>query len=174
VLVNNAGGNDLVGLDAGPQAFMKSLERNLLHYYTIVHYSLDMLKASKGNIINIGSKVAQTGQGKTSGYAASKGAVQALTREWALDLKDDGIRVNEVVPAEVMTLSYMNWLQRFEDKEERIRQITRHIPLGNRFTTADEIADMVVFLASDRASHITGQHIFVDGGYTHLDRAIDF
>jgi L-fucose dehydrogenase len=100
--------------------------------------------------------------------------VQALTREWALDLKDDGIRVNEVVPAEVMTLSYMNWLQRFEDKEERIRQITRHIPLGNRFTTADEIADMVVFLASDRASHITGQHIFVDGGYTHLDRAIDF
>mgnify|MGYP005854318599 CR=1 FL=1 len=174
VLVNNAGGNDLVGLDAGPEAFMLSLERNLLHFYTLVHYSLDLLKAAKGNIINIGSKVAQTGQGKTSGYAAAKGAVQALTREWALDLKDYGVRVNEVVPAEVMTLSYMNWLQRFENKEERIQQITRHIPLGKRFTTSDEIAAMVVFLASEKASHITGQHIYVDGGYTHLDRAADF
>lgn len=174
VLVNNAGGNDLVGIDAGPQAFMQSLQRNLLHYYALVHYGLPMLKASQGNIINIGSKVAVTGQGKTSGYAAAKGAIQALTREWALDLKDFGIRVNEVVPAEVLTHSYMQWLKRFDNPEERIQQIVRHIPLGRRFTTTDEIAAMVVFLASDKASHITGQHIYVDGGYTHLDRAADF
>jgi L-fucose dehydrogenase len=173
VLINNAGGNDSVGLDRNPEAFLDSIRQNLLHILTMTHYALPHLKTAKGAIVNVGSKVAETGQGGTSGYAAAKGGMRALTREWALDLRNDGIRVNEVVPAEVLTLSYQNWLQTFPDPEKRINEIIRHIPLGQRFTTTREIADMVVFLASSRASHITGQHIYVDGGYTHLDRAID-
>jgi len=174
ILINNAGGNDSVGLNAGPEAFSKSLENNLLHIYNITHFALPYLKARRGNIVNIGSKVAETGQGGTSGYAAAKGAMRALTREWALDLRNDGIRVNEVIPAEVLTLSYQTWISSFPDPQKKIKEIVRHIPLGQRFTETREIADMVLFLASDRASHITGQHIYVDGGYTHLDRAIDF
>lgn len=172
VVVNNAGVNDSAGLDAGIDAFVGSLFKNLIHYYAMVHYALPSLKKTKGNIVNVGSKVAETGQGNTSGYAASKGGVHGLTREWAADLVAYGIRSNEVVPAEVWTPQYHQWISSTPNPEARKRAITKHIPLGHRFTTIQEIADMVVFLASARASHITGQIMYVDGGYTHLDRSI--
>ena len=171
-LVNNAGINDNVGLDAGPDAFVASLERNLVHYYTMAHYCADALKATRGAIVNISSKTAVTGQGGTSGYCASKGAQLSLTREWAAALASDGVRVNAVVPAEVMTPLYRSWISGFGNPEEKLADITRRIPLGKRMTRAEEIADTVVFLLSERASHVTGQWLFVDGGYTHLDRAL--
>lgn len=171
-LVNNAGVNDNVGLDAGPDAFVASLERNLIHYYTLAHYCVDALKATRGAIVNISSKTAVTGQGGTSGYCASKGAQLSLTREWAAALAADGVRVNAVVPAEVMTPLYRSWLSGFDNPEAKLADITRRIPLGQRMTRAEEIADSVIFLLSERASHITGQWLFVDGGYTHLDRAL--
>lgn len=171
-LVNNAGINDGASLDKSPKDFIESLHKNLVHYFTMAHYAKPHLVATKGSIINIGSKVANTGQGNTSGYAASKGGIQALTREWAVSLLDDGVRVNEVIPAEVWTPLYDKWIQTFPNPQEKLNEITRRIPLGKRFTTSEEIADSVVFLASSRASHITGQHIYVDGGYTHLDRSI--
>jgi NAD(P)-dependent dehydrogenase (short-subunit alcohol dehydrogenase family) len=170
VVVNNAGVNDGVGLDAGPAEFSKSLERNLIHFYAMVHYSLAELKKSRGSIINIGSKVSVTGQGGTSGYAAAKGGINGLTREWALDLAEDGVRVNAVLPAETWTPLYENILNTMPDPVEAKREIEQLIPLGRRFTTCQEMADMVVFLASPRSSHTTGQILFVDGGYTHLDR----
>ena len=166
VVVNNAGVNDSVGLDAGPAAFGESLQRNLIHYYAIVHYALDELKRSRGTIINIGSKVSVTGQGNTSGYAAAKGGINSLTREWAVDLAKDGIRVNAVIPAETWTPLYDKWLKTMPNPAEAKQQIEQSIPLGSRFTTAQEIANTVVFLASPRSSHTTGQIIFVDGGYT--------
>lgn len=172
-LVNNAGVNDRVGLAEGSvERFIASLGRNLVHYYAMAHYALPALKESRGTIVNIASKTAVTGQGGTSGYVASKGAILALTREWAAELGPHGIRVNAVVPAEVATPLYEQWLAAFPDPEEKRRQIAAKIPLGHRMTTPDEIAAMAVFLISDRASHITGQHVFVDGGYTHLDRAL--
>jgi L-fucose dehydrogenase len=171
-LVNNAGTNDNVGLEAGPEAFAASLERNLIHYYTMAHYCVDALRASRGAIVNISSKTAVTGQGGTSGYCASKGAQLSLTREWAAALAGDGVRVNAVVPAEVMTPLYRSWISSFENPEEKLADITRRIPLGQRMTRSEEIADTVVFLLSERASHVTGQWLFVDGGYTHLDRAL--
>jgi L-fucose dehydrogenase len=171
-LVNNAGVNDRVGLDAGRAAFVESLDRNLVHYYLLAHLCVPHLRAHRGAIVNISSKTAVTGQGHTSGYTAAKGAVLALTREWALDLLADGIRVNAVIPAEVMTPMYQSWLSGRSDPQAALTEITRRIPLGQRMTTADEIAATVVFLLSSQASHTTGQWLFVDGGYTHLDRAL--
>lgn len=171
-LVNNAGINDNIGLDAGRDAFVGSLERNLIHYYVMAHYCVPHLKASKGAIVNVSSKTAVTGQGNTSGYCASKGAQLSLTREWAAALLGDGVRVNAVIPAEVMTPLYARWINSFDNAQEKLASITQKIPLGHRMTTSEEIARMCVFLLSDASSHTTGQWIFVDGGYTHLDRAL--
>jgi L-fucose dehydrogenase len=117
-LVNNAAVNDRTGLEHGsPAQFVDSLGRNLLHYYNMTHYALPHLKRSCGTIVNI------------SAGASSKGAIMALTREWAAELFVYGIRVNAIVPS-------------------------GHAP--------DEIAAMAIFLISANASHITGQHLFVD------------
>ncbi|HMH06802.1 MAG TPA: SDR family oxidoreductase [Terriglobales bacterium] len=172
-LVNNAGVNDRIGLEHGsPEQYVESLRRNLLHCYNMAHYALPWLKQSQGCVVNVSSKTAITGQGGTSGYASSKGAILALTREWAAELLPYGIRVNAVVPAEVMTPLYRQWLDSFPDPEAKLKNIIGKIPLGKRMTSPEEIAAMVVFLISAQAGHITGQQIFVDGGYTHLDRAL--
>ena len=172
-LVNNAGRNDKVGLEEGnPAEYVASLKRNLVHYYSMAHYALPHLKRSRGSIINIGSKTAVTGQGSTSGYASSKGAIMALTREWAAELLPYGIRVNTVIPAEVMTPLYRSWLDTFPNPDQKLDLILSRIPLEKRMTTSEEIASMVVFLLSQKSSHTTGQHLFVDGGYVHLDRAL--
>ena len=172
-LVNNAGVNDNVGLEDGVDAFKQSLDKNLIHYFMMAHYCIPHLKDSKGSIVNIGSKVALTGQGHTSGYAASNGGRLALTREWAAQYRNDGIRVNAVLPAEVMTPLYQRWVDSFDNPQEKLAQITKNIPFGHRMTTVEEIANTTVFLLSERSSHTTGQLLFVDGGYTHLDRALD-
>ena len=171
-LVNNAGINDAVGLEAGPDAFRASLEQNLVHYYTMMHLCVPELRKRHGSIVNISSKVALTGQGGTSAYAAAKGGVLALTREWAAELANDGVRVNSVVPGETMTPMYRAWLNGFEDPDEKLARIVRNIPLSARMTKPEEIATSVVFLLSDWAGHTTGQVLVVDGGYSHLDRAL--
>jgi L-fucose dehydrogenase len=172
-LVNNAGVNDGVGLENGSYlSFVESLHKNVVHYYLMAHHALPALKASKGVILNIGSKVADTGQGGTSAYAASNGARNALTREWAVELLPYGIRVNAVIVAECYTPLYENWIKTFEDPEQKLDSIVRMIPLENRMTTAEEIASTALFLLSDQSSHTTGQLVYVDGGYVHLDRAL--
>src|SRR5215469_259308 len=172
-LVNNAGVNDKVGLEQGsPDEYVASLERNLLHYYNMTHYALPYLKKAAGAIVNISSKTALTGQGGTSGYASAKGAILALTREWAVELLPYQIRVNAIVPAEVMTPLYRQWLDTFPSPDAKLAGITAKIPFGKRMTLAEEIAWTAIFLLSPRSGHTTGQQLFVDGGYVHLDRAI--
>lgn len=172
-LVNNAGVNDGINLEHGSyEAFMQSIHRNLVHYYLIAHYALPALKNSKGSIVNIGSKVAETGQGGTSAYAAANGGRNALTREWAVELLKYGIRVNSVIVAECYTPLYDKWIKTLPNPEETLEKITSKIPLGKRMTTATEIANMVSFLISECSSHTTGQLIHVDGGYVHLDRSL--
>ncbi len=171
-LVNNAGRNDSLGLDAGPEALRASLDQNLIHYYTLAHLLVDDLKATQGAIQNISSKTAVTGQGATSAYVAAKAAQLGFTREWAAALAPYGVRVNALLPAEVMTPMYDAWLDTFPDRAAKLAEITRRIPLGQRMTTDREMADTAVFTLSPRASHTTGQWLFVDGGYVHLDRAL--
>ncbi len=171
-LVNNAGINDAVGLDAGPSEFRKSLDRNLVHFYTMAHLCVPEIKRQSGSIVNVSSKVALTGQGGTSAYAAAKGGVLGMTREWAAELAQDGVRVNAVVPGETMTPMYQGWLAGFDNPDEKLAAIVKNIPLSNRMTKACEVATSVVFLLSDWAGHITGQSLVVDGGYSHLDRAL--
>lgn len=172
-LVNNAGHNDGVGLASGNyESFVASLHKNLIHYYLMAHHALDALKVAKGTILNISSKTALTGQGNTSAYAASNGGRNALTREWAVELLPFGIRVNAIIVAEAATPQYDSWIQTLDNPEETLLKITNRIPLGNRMTTSEEIANTALFLLSDKSSHTTGQLIHVDGGYVHLDRAL--
>lgn len=172
-LVNNAGINDGVGLEKGNyDRFMESLHNNLVHYYLMAQHALPELIKSKGAIVNIGSKTAETGQGGTSAYAAANGGRNALTREWAVELLRYDIRVNAVIVSECFTPLYENWIKGFAEPEKKLNEITARIPLAHRFTTVEEIANTVVFLLSEKSSHTTGQLIHVDGGYVHLDRAL--
>ncbi len=172
-LVNNAGVNDGVGLENGSyEGFMASLHKNLVHYYLMAHFALPALKTSKGSIVNISSKTAETGQGGTSAYAAANGGRNALTREWAVELLKYGIRVNAIIVAESWTPLYEKWINTLPNPEETLREINQRIPLGNRMTTTEEIANTTAFLLSERSSHTTGQLIHVDGGYVHLDRSL--
>jgi L-fucose dehydrogenase len=172
-LVNNAGVNDGAGLERGdPARFVESLRKNLVHYYEMVHFALPALKESRGPIVNIGSKVAETGQGGTSGYAAANGGRNALTREWAVELAGYGIRVNAVIVAECWTPLYAKWIQTFPDPDAARQRIEAKVPFESRMTTCEEIAYAVAFLLSPRSGHTTGQLLHVDGGYVHLDRAM--
>lgn len=172
-LVNNAGINDGVGLENGNyKKFMESLHRNLVHYYLMAHFALPELKKNKGSIVNITSKTSITGQGNTSAYAAANGGRNALTREWAVELLKYGIRVNAVVVSESYTPAYEKWIKTLPDPATKLKEIESRIPLGNRMTTPEEIANAVAFLLSEKSSHTTGQLVYVDGGYVHLDRAL--
>ena len=172
-IVNNAGVNDGVGLENGSyEGFISSYHKNVVHYYLLVHHALPYLKESKGAVLNIGSKTAETGQGGTSGYAAANGARNALTREWAVELLPYNIRVNAIIVAEAWTPLYESWISTFENPEEKLKSITSKIPFEKRMTTSEEIANMATFLLSEKSSHTTGQLIHVDGGYVHLDRSL--
>jgi L-fucose dehydrogenase len=172
-LVNNAGVNDGVGLESGDyEKFMASLHKNLVHYYVIAHHALPWLKKTKGSIINISSKTAETGQGDTSAYAASNGGRNALTREWAVELLPYGIRVNAIIVAECWTPLYAKWIETLPNSKEKLQSIVSKIPLEQRMTMPEEIANTAAFLLSPVSSHTTGQLVYVDGGYVHLDRAI--
>ena len=113
-----------------------------------------------------------TGQGGTSGYAAACGGRNALTLEWAAELLPYSVRVNAVIVAESFTPLYKRWIDTFPNPDEKFNSIVNKIPLEKRMTTPEEIANTVTFLLSEKSSHTTGQLIYVDGGYTHLDRSI--
>ena len=173
-LVNNAGVNDGVGLEDGnAESFIDSLKKNVVHYFIMAQACLPFIKDNKGSIVNIGSKVSLTGQGGTSGYAAACGARNALTREWAIELLPYSVRVNAVIVSESYTPLYEKWINTFPNPKEKLNQIESNIPLEKRMTTPEEIANTVAFLLSEKSSHTTGQLLFVDGGYVHLDRSIN-
>jgi L-fucose dehydrogenase len=171
-LVNNAGANDRVGLEAGPEAFRASLDQNLLHYYTLLHLLLPDLKAARGAVVNVSSKTAVTGQGGHLGLCRGQGGAaraDAGMGGGACALGHPGERGGAGRGDDAALSPAARRAAR-----PRSRGGADHgaHPLGHRMTTAREIAETVVFLLSDRASHTTGQWLFPDGGYTHLDRAL--
>ena len=168
-LVNNAGINDGVGLANGTyEKSIQSLHSNLIHYYLLAQACLPHLIKTKGSIVNIGSKVAETGQGGTSAYAASNGGRNALTREWAVELLPHGIRVNCVCPGFVATPMQdreLSWEAQLRGTDpETIKKLwINDTPLG-RLETPEDVAKVVAFLAGSDADFITGEAISVNGG----------
>ena len=172
-LVNNAGLNDGVSLEKGDfKSFADSINKNVVHYQTMTELCFPSLRKTKGAIVNICSKTGETGQGGTSGYAAANGARLQLTKNWADTFPSSGVRSNAVVVAECWTPQYEWWISQQSEPKEKLKEINAKIPLGNRMTTCEEIADTVMFLLSPKSVGINGQWIHVDGGYVHLDRAV--
>lgn len=171
-IINNVGVNDSVALESSIDDFMDSLRLNLVSFFAVVKFSLPLLKNSKGMFFIIGYKVALTSQGGISGYAAGKGGVLGLTREWAVDLIGYGIRFNALIIAESYTPAYETCITSLENEVEKLNSIKNTIPLEAKLTTPAEIADTPIFVISDKSSHTTGQFFFVDGGYIHLNRAL--
>ncbi|CAN5833781.1 glucose 1-dehydrogenase [soil metagenome] len=118
-----------------------------------------------GSIVNLTSRLAVAGVPTMGVYAASKGAVQALTLSAAIELAPQGIRVNDVAPGMTKTPLYDNWLAGLPDPEQVEREVVSRIPLG-RLAMPEDVAAAVAYLVSDDAQYVTGTTIRVDGGYT--------
>jgi 3-oxoacyl-[acyl-carrier protein] reductase len=159
ILVNNAGitRDDLV-MRMSPDAWREVIDTNLSGaFYTIKAAMRPMLKARSGRIINVSSVSGQAGNAGQANYSAAKAGLIGLTKAVAREVASRGITCNAVAPGFVLTELTASLP---ENIQEGIRNAT---PLG-RFGTPEEIADAVVFIASDEAGYITGQVLGVDGG----------
>ena len=167
VLVNNAAieRNEPASKVTG-EAIDETLFVNLRQAFMLCSAFAKPLFASQGAIVNITSTAA-TGAGGTQGaYAASKGGLNTLTKNLANEWGSKGVRVNAVAPGLVDTEMWAPTFERLGEEAVR-KTFVKSVPLG-RWGTADEIADVACFLASDRAAYVTGQVIRVDGGMTNL------
>jgi NAD(P)-dependent dehydrogenase (short-subunit alcohol dehydrogenase family) len=139
------------------------MHTNLYSIYLTTKYGFPLLERSKGCIINISSLVAEIGQEKHAAYAATKGAVNALTRSMALDYAASGVRVNAIAPAGVMTPMLQEWASAQPNPKSIENYLNFIHPLGY-CPGGDVVADACVFLASDMARFITGCILPVSGG----------
>lgn len=165
VAVNNAGTEGQLGPITGQSMdnYTATFETNVLGtLLALKHEMRVMLKQSSGAIVNLSSVAGHVGIAGASVYAASKHAVEGLTKSAALEGAAGGVRVNAVAPGPVAT----EMLDRFTGGDEAAKAgFLASIP-ARRAATPDEIAQTVVFLASDAARYLTGQSVTVDGGYT--------
>ncbi|WHY64785.1 glucose 1-dehydrogenase [Neobacillus sp. SuZ13] len=138
---------------------------NVKSIYLTTKYAIPHLKETKGSIINMASMTGVVGQQFNSAYSASKGAVIALTKALAIDYAPFQVRINSISPAGVRTPLFETWLQLQADPEKASLAQDRSHMLG-RTATSEEIAKVVLFLASDDASFVTGENIVTDGGAT--------
>jgi len=165
VAVNNAGTEGQLGPITGQSVdnYTATFETNVLGtLLALKHEMRVMLKHRAGAIVNLSSVASQVGIAGASVYAASKHAVEGLTKSAALEGAASGVRVNAVAPGPVAT----EMLDRFTGGDEAAKAgFLASIP-ARRAATPDEIAQPVVFLASDAARYLTGQSVTVDGGYT--------
>lgn len=126
------------------------------------HVGAAMVKNKQGSIVNLSSVTAQVGMGLNS-YSASKGSVRAISKAAATEYGRNGVRVNAVFPGVIETPMTAN----LESSAEQLQQINALTPLG-RLGKPEEVANAILFLASDEASYITGAELAIDGGYSAL------
>ncbi|GLQ73709.1 SDR family NAD(P)-dependent oxidoreductase [Vibrio penaeicida] len=170
ILVNNAGiahiGNvENTELDELQRVF--SVNVNGLFLFT--KYLMPMLQSAKGSILNLSSIAAKLGIADRFAYSASKGAVSAMTLSIARDYVDKGVRCNCICPARVHTPFVDGYLDKHypDNKNEMFKVLSEYQPIG-RMGTPEEIADIAVFLCSDKAKFITGVSYDIDGGVVQL------
>jgi NAD(P)-dependent dehydrogenase (short-subunit alcohol dehydrogenase family) len=164
-VVNNAGWHPpAMSIDeTSVEAFEQLLRLNLTSTFMGCKFAVPFLRESQGCIINMSSEVALVGQAKAPGYVSTKGGQLGLTRALALDLAADGVRVNAVCPAGVMTPLMREWADTEYDPEAALKMVDSWHPLG-RMATIEEIGEVCAFLASHEAAFLTGQTICPDGG----------
>lgn len=169
VLINNAGGsNGGKAAETEMALFYQAME---LNYFSAVHLSKlaieQMKKSKKGAIINITSVYGRESGGRIT-YNNAKAALISFTKSLADEIIPSGIRVNSIAPGSILHKT-ANWQRRLEENPEAIKSfVQRDIPAG-RFGTPEEIANVAVFLASDKASWIVGASINVDGGQSKMN-----
>jgi NAD(P)-dependent dehydrogenase (short-subunit alcohol dehydrogenase family) len=123
-----------------------------------------MIAQGSGSIINMSSAIADTGLARRVSYAASKGAVLAMTRSMQVDLAPHGIRVNALLPGTIMTPFVERYLRDSYDDPEQGRQTIRARQLTNRLGSPTDVAQAALFLASDESRFVLGSGLTVDGG----------
>jgi glucose 1-dehydrogenase len=164
VLVNNAGIQISRPSHELPTAeFEKVLAVNLLGAFMCAREAIKRFRAAGrgGSIVNVSSVHEQIPRPDYLSYSVSKGGMRNLTRTLALEYAGENIRVNGIGPGATITPINRAWI----DDPVKTKRVASHIPLG-RPGTADEMAGVTCFLASDDAAYITGQTVFVDGGLT--------
>lgn len=164
-IVNNAGWHppamtiDLTSVED----FEALLRLNLVSTFAGCKFAVPHLRKTHGSIINMSSEVGLIGQAAAPSYVSTKAGQVGLTRALALDLAPEGIRVNAVCPAGVMTPLMEQWADTQYDPAAALKMVDSWHPVG-RMATIEEIGEVCAFLASDEASFITGQAICPDGG----------
>ncbi|WP_070121073.1 SDR family NAD(P)-dependent oxidoreductase [Bacillus marinisedimentorum] len=169
ILVNNAGGsNGGTAMETDVELFEEAIQLNFLQ---AVHLSklaaAEMKRQKTGAIVNITSIFGRESGGKPT-YNASKAAMISFTKAFADECIPFGVRVNGIAPGSILHPTG-NWQKRLDENPEKInRFVEEQIPAG-RFGTADEIADVAVFLASRRASWVIGATLNTDGGQSKMN-----
>jgi len=164
-LVNNAGIHPPATRleETSPDDLRKVLTVNFESTFFACQAVLPHLRKSRGTIINMSSMTAVLGQTFSTAYAASKGAQLSFTKALALEVGEDGIRVNAVLPSNVDTPLMRDWANTLDDPESALKRIA-DLQVFKRMATIDEIGKVVLFLATEDSSFITGQGIEVEGG----------
>lgn len=149
--------------DITEEEWTRTLDINLKSVYLMIKYCIPEIRKNRGNIVNMASLNGLLGQRKNPVYSATKGAIIAMTKALALDYAKDGVRVNCICPAGVMTPLLEDWIGQQPDPVETIQALIDMHPLG-RCATTEEVAKAVLYLASDSSVFITGVALPVDGG----------
>ena len=167
ILVNNAATFVLKGIDATPEDWHRSLDVNVIGTALVTRAAVEVIRRSGGGaIVNLASISSFVAQPQFVTYSATKAAILQMTRNLALDLAPDGIRVNCVCPGTILTRASRDHMERVGMPLDDFIAAEAPKHLLNRVGTPREVAHAILFLASDDASFITGTHLMVDGGYT--------